>query len=88
MTALHLARDMAKPAASPSFLYRIVYRAVYFYRCPDRYAVCRNPQLENWLYQDALYGTFDGEKQPLCANYGKAKEVPREISVYGLFVLR
>ncbi|WEJ87017.1 MAG: PepSY-associated TM helix domain-containing protein [Klebsiella huaxiensis] len=32
------------------------------------------PQLENWLYQDALYGTFDGEKQPLSAQMMVAKE--------------
>ena len=25
------------------------------------------PQLENWLYRDALYGTLTGKKQPLSA---------------------
>ena len=32
------------------------------------------PQLENWLYRDALYGTLTGEKQPLSAQITVATE--------------
>ncbi len=32
------------------------------------------PQLENWLYHDALHGTLNGEKQPLSAQIAVAKE--------------
>lgn len=33
------------------------------------------PQLESWLYQDALCGTLSGEKQPLSAQIAAAKDV-------------
>jgi uncharacterized iron-regulated membrane protein len=32
------------------------------------------PQLENWLYHDALHGALSGEKQPLSAQIAVAKE--------------
>ncbi len=36
------------------------------------------PQLESWLYQDALRGTLSGAKQPLSAQIMRAKEATHE----------
>ena len=32
------------------------------------------PQLENWLYHEALQGSLNGERQPLSAQIAVAKE--------------
>lgn len=40
------------------------------------------PQLENWLYQDALHGSLNGDRQPLSAQLMVAEETTQGIFVY------
>lgn len=65
---------MAEPAASPPFYIGLFIGPFIFVAALTGTLYVATPQLENWLYHDALHGLADGTPQPLSAQIAVAEE--------------
>ena len=65
---------MAEPAASSSFYIGLFIGPFIFVAALTGTLYVASPQLESWLYQDALRGTPQWRKQPLSAQITVATE--------------